>query len=101
MLGGFFMENKTIIFEEDDVSLEVNLNEDTVWLTQMQMAKLFGKDRRTIGEHIKNIFTEEELKEISVCRKFRHTGKDNKMYAIKFYNLDVIISVGYRVKSTI
>jgi len=79
--------------------LEVRLREDTVWLTQKQMAELLDKDVRTINEHIKNIFSEGELNENSVIRKFRITAKDGKNYETNFYNLDVIISVGYRVKS--
>jgi hypothetical protein len=79
--------------------LEVKLEDETVWLTQEQMAELFDKDRKTITEHIRNIFKEKELVEKSVCRKFQHTAKDAKIYQVKFYNLDVIISVGYRVKS--
>ena len=79
--------------------LEVRLKEKTVWLTQKQMALLFDKNIRTINEHIKNIFGEGELQEKSVIRKFRITAADGKTYKTNFYNLDVIISVGYRVKS--
>jgi len=78
---------------------EVELKEETVWLNQKQMASLFSKDVRTINEHIKNIFKEGELSEKSVIRKFRITAVDGKKYTTNFYNLDVIISVGYRVKS--
>lgn len=79
--------------------LEVRLEEDTVWLTQKQMSELFQKDIRTVNEHIKNIFGEGELKPRSVIRKFRITASDGKRYDTIHYNLDVIISVGYRVKS--
>lgn len=79
--------------------LEVRLEKETVWLTQKQMAELFNKGISTINEHIKNIFKEGELAENSVIRNFRITASDGKMYDTKFYNLDVIISVGYRVKS--
>lgn len=79
--------------------LQVNLEDETVWLTQEQMATLFDKGRSTIAEHIQNIFKEGELEETSVCRDFRRTASDEKMYEVKHYNLDVIISVGYRVKS--
>lgn len=79
--------------------IEVKLEKETVWLSQSQMAELFQKDRKTIGEHIRNVFKEGELVEKSVCRKFQHTASDGKNYNIQFYNLDVIISVGYRVKS--
>lgn len=81
------------------VSLEVKLNNDTVWLSQKQMAELFDKDVNTIGEHIVNIFKEKELNKASVTRKFRVTAIDGKSYITGCYNLDVIISVGYRVKS--
>ena len=79
--------------------LDVRLEQETVWLTQKHMAKLFNKNVRTVNEHIKNIFKEGELKESSVIRKFRITASDGKTYETNFYNLDVIISVGYRVKS--
>jgi Virulence protein len=79
--------------------LEVRLEKDTVWLTQKQMSELFQKDIRTINEHIKNIFVDGELVSESVIRKFRITASDGKSYDTAHYNLDVIISVGYRVKS--
>ncbi|WP_439516083.1 virulence RhuM family protein [Sediminibacterium sp.] len=84
---------------EGNIKIDVRLEEETVWLTQAQMAELFGKGRTTITEHIQNVFIEGELNENSVCRKFRHTAADGKNYDTKYYNLDVIISVGYRVKS--
>ncbi|MCH9741294.1 MAG: virulence RhuM family protein [Epsilonproteobacteria bacterium] len=80
-------------------SIEVKIADENVWLTQKLIAELFGKGRSTITEHLKNIFYEHELEEKSVCREFRHTGDDGKNYNIKFYNLDAIISVGYRVNS--
>jgi hypothetical protein len=90
---------------EGDIKIDVRLEEETVWLTQAQMGQLFGKDKRTISEHIGNIFKEGELKEVLVVRKFRTTtqhgaieGKTQEL-EVKGYNLDVIISVGYRVKS--
>lgn len=82
-----------------NIDLKVNFDGETVWLSQKQMAELFKKDVRTINEHIKNIFGEGELSEKSVIRKFRITADDGKAYLTNFYNLDVIISVGYRVKS--
>jgi len=90
-----------VIFTTKDgqANLEVRLEEETVWLTQAQMAELFQKTTPTINEHIKNVFKEGELEENSVIRKFRITARDGKMYETNFYNLDVIISVGYRVKS--
>ncbi len=80
-------------------SIEVRIENETVWLTQKLIAELFGKGRSTITEHLRNIFDEAELVENSVCREFRHTGSDGKRYQTKFYNLDAIISVGYRVNS--
>lgn len=93
------MVNEIILFEEQDVKLEVNIKDETVWLTQAQMAKLFDKDRKTITRHIQNIYKDGELEENSVCSFFEHTGNDGKKYSVQFYNLDMIISVGYRVKS--
>lgn len=94
-------KSSIIIYKTDDgrTKIDVSIDEETVWLTQEQMAGLFEKGRSTITEHISNIFKESELEEISVCREFRRTGTDNKEYNVKYYNLDVIISVGYRVKS--
>ena len=90
-----------VIYQAEDgqASLEVNLVEDTVWLNQAEMCQLFEKDKRTISEHVRNIFKEDELQESSVVRKFRTTARDGKTYNVNYYNLDVIISVGYRVKS--
>ena len=96
-----------IIFktENEQVSVDVRFEDETVWLTQEQMAVLFGKARNTITEHIKNIFKEGELVEEVVCRNFRHTTQHGAIKGktqtskTKYYNLDVVISVGYRVKS--
>jgi hypothetical protein len=85
--------------EDGETQIEVRLLDETVWLTQSQMSELFDKDKRTISEHIQNIFKEEELLEAAVVRKFRTTAADGKNYETLHYNLDVIISVGYRVKS--
>ncbi len=94
-------ESNIIIYQAEGgiTKIETRLDGETVWLTQKQMAELFGKSRVTITEHIGNVFKEGELEESSVCRKFRHTANDNKDYETQYYNLDVIISVGYRVKS--
>ena len=81
------------------MDVNVSPNEDTVWLTIEQIAFLFNRDRSVVSKHIKNIFQENELLENSVCAFFAHTAVDGKTYNVKFYNLDVIISVGYRVKS--
>ena len=96
------MENKELIMfktKDGKLSIDVNLNEETVWLSQKQIAELFEKNVKTINEHIKNVFKEGELEENSVIRNFRITASDGKSYDTMFYNLDVIISVGYRVKS--
>lgn len=84
---------------EGKTEIQVSFEEDTVWLTQSQISDLFSKSRVTITEHIGNVFKENELVKNSVCRKFRHTASDGKSYESQYYNLDVIISVGYRVKS--
>ena len=93
------MKNEIIIFENQNVKLEVNMKDETVWLSQQQMAELFGKDRKTITRHIQNIYKDGELEENQVCSFFEHTAKDGKTYNTQFYNLDMIISVGYRVNS--
>jgi hypothetical protein len=99
--------NKIIIYNtaNGETKIEVNVKDETVWLSQDQMAELFDKGRSTITEHIQNVFREGELDEKAVCRDFRHTtqhgaikGKTQEQ-TVKYYNLDVIISVGYRVKS--
>lgn len=97
------MDNNSelILYQTEDGQTKINvrLNDETVWLTQKQMAELFDKSRVTITEHIGNVFNEGELVENSVCRKIRHTAEDGKNYEATYYNLDVVISVGYRVKS--
>lgn len=105
------MENQLIPIEEkgeivlyqpdDSVRLEVRLQDETVWLTQQQMAELFRTTRNNITLHIGNIFKEGELKEESVRKESLLTAADGKNYRTKIYNLDVIISVGYRVKSNV
>jgi len=93
--------SEIILYQSIDGStkIDVILENETVWLTQDQMATLFDKSRTTITEHIQNVFLEKELDKNSVCRNFRRTGTDKKTYEVQYYNLDVIISVGYRVKS--
>ena len=91
------MKNEIIIFENQNVKLEVNMKDETVWLTQEQMGLLFGKSKSTINEHIKNIYKEEELLEYDTMRKFGNSEFSDK--PTNYYNLDMIISVGYRVKS--
>ncbi len=99
--------SEIIIYSDSDgeVRLDVRLEDETVWLTQAHLAELFGKGRSTITEHIGNIFSEGELEEKVVCRYFRHTTKHGAIVGktqskeVKYYNLEVIISVGYRVRS--
>jgi len=96
------LENtKILIYQTEDgrTKIETRLEEETVWLTQAQICELFQKSKATISEHIKHIFEEQELEENSVVRNFRTTASDGKSYDTNFYNLDVIISIGYRVKS--
>ena len=90
-----------VMYQPDEtIRLEVKLEDDTVWLTQQQMASLFDKDRTVIGRHIRNIYKEEELEQSTTCAKFAHMGVEgDQSYEFTAYNLDVIISVGYRVKS--
>lgn len=95
-------ETQNVVLYTDDkgqVSLEVSLENETVWLSQKQMAELFDKNVKTINEHIGNVFKEGELEQNAVIRNFRITASDGKTYDVAHYNLDVIISVGYRVKS--
>lgn len=82
-----------------ETKIDVRFDGNTVWLTQDALSELFEKGRSTVAEHIQNIFTDGELKQDSVCREFRRTGKDGKEYSVKYYNLDLIIAIGYRVKS--
>lgn len=90
------MKNEIILFENQDVKLEVNMKDETVWLTQEQMARLFDRNIGVISRHIKNIFTENELDMESNLQKMQIPNSDKP---VSFYSLDVIISVGYRVKS--
>ena len=85
--------------EDGQAHLEVTLEQETVWLSQAQMCELFGRERSVITKHIRNVFKEGELERDSVCAKFAHTAEDGKSYQVDHFNLDVIISVGYRVKS--
>ena len=94
-------KGEIVMYQPDEtIRLEVRMGEETVWLTQQQMADLFDKDRTVIGRHIRNIYKEEELEENITCAKFAHMGSEgDQSYEYTAYNLDVIISVGYRVKS--
>ncbi len=94
-------QDEILIYQSQDGTIKVDVlfEGETVWLTQAQLCTLFGKSKATISEHIKHIFEEGELNPDAVVRKFRTTAEDGKEYSTNFYNLDVIISVGYRVKS--
>ena len=97
------LQNEIIIYEGDSgvPRIEVRIHGETVWLNQAQLVELFGSSKSNISEHIKNIFTEGELRPDSVVRNFRTTATDGKTYDVEHYNLDMIISLGYRVKSQI
>ena len=96
------MKNEIVLFENQNVKLEVNMKDETVWLSQQQMAELFDSSRTNIIEHINNIYSDGELDKISTCQDFRQVRKEGKREVARnmpFYNLDMIISVGYRVNS--
>ena len=99
------MKNEIILFENQNVKLEVNMKDETVWLSLDQMAKLFGRDRTVITRHINNVFKDNELDKNEVCAKFAHTTQHGALLDktqtryLDYYNLDMIISIGYRVKS--
>ena len=97
------MENKVIIYTANDgkTKIDVKLEEETLWLTQAQMCELYQTSKSNVSEHIKHIFEEGELNEESVVRKFRTTAADGKEYLVSHYNLDMIIALGYRVRSII
>src|SRR3989338_5306278 len=102
---GFYRGNtmpEIVIYKAKDghIELDVNLADETLWLSQQQMADLFGTQRQAITKHLKNIINSGELIELSVRSILEHTAPDGKRYKTKFYNLDAIISVGYRVNST-
>ena len=95
------MKDEIIIYQADEgtIRLEVKIEDDSVWLNRQQISTLFERDIKTIGKHVANVLNE-ELKGIPVVAKFATTATDGKTYQVEFYNLDVIISVGYRVKSS-
>jgi hypothetical protein len=95
-------EGELILYQtqEGTVRIEVLYESETFWLNQKKIAELFGVDVRTISEHLRNIFVSGELEEQAVLRKIRTTAADGKKYLVNFYNLDAVISVGYRVNST-
>lgn len=86
-------------FPEKEGKVQVIIRDETLWCTQKAMAQLFGVDRTVVSKHLKNIFESAELQQDSVCAKFAHTAEDGKIYNTQFYNLDAVISVGYRVNS--
>ena len=92
-----------VIYQSEDgaTKINVNLQDETVWLSQQQLVELYHASKSNISEHIKHIFDEGELQESLVVRKFRTTAKDGKNYLITYYNLDMIISLGYRIKSSV
>ena len=96
-------ENKIIIYTSPDghTKIDVKLEDETLWLTQAQMCELYQTSKSNVSEHIKHIFIEGELKEDSVVRKFRTTASDGKSYLTTFYNLDMIIALGYSIRSII
>jgi len=92
-----------IIYQSDDglTQIDVKLEDETIWLTQEQIVNLYQTSKSNVSEHIKNIFDEGELDKDSVVRKFRTTASDGKNYNVLHYNLDMIISLGYRIKSSV
>ena len=96
-------ENKVIIYTANDgkTKIDVKMEEETLWLTQAQMCELYQTSKSNVSEHIKHIFEDGELSEESVLRKFRTTAADGKEYLVSHYNLDMIIALGYRVRSII
>ncbi len=96
-------KGEIIIYQTDDgtTNIEVKLEDETVWLTQQQLVELYQSSKSNVSEHIKHIFEEGELDECAVVRKFRTTAADGKNYNVTYYNLDMIISLGYRIKSSI
>lgn len=95
------LKNQIVLFETEDkeITLPVSVSNETVWLSIDDMAELFKRDKSTISRHLKNIFNEGELIRNSVVAYFATTATDGKMYNVEYFNLDVIISIGYRVKS--
>ncbi|MEA4950065.1 MAG: RhuM family protein, partial [Petrimonas sp.] len=96
-------QGNIVIYQTEDgnTRIEVKMEHETVWLSQAQIATLFAVDRTVVTKHLGNIFKEGELDKDSVCANFAHTAEDGKTYQTQFYNLDAIISVGYRIKSIV
>lgn len=96
-------QNKAIIYQAKNGAIELrgDLTSETIWATQAQIAEVFGVERSVITKHIRNILKDKELQAISVCANFAHTASDGKTYQVQYYNLDVVLSVGYRTNSKI
>jgi len=88
-----------VVYNDGELELSVSINNETVWLNRNQISELLGRDVKTIGKHINNVFSDEELDKPAVVANFATTATDGKTYSVEYYNLDVVISVGYRVKS--
>ncbi|MDD3505782.1 MAG: RhuM family protein, partial [Sulfurimonas sp.] len=88
-----------VIYDDGELELTVSINNETVWLNRNQISELFGRDVKTIGKHIGNVFSDGKLEKSPTVANFATTASDGKIYNVEYYNLDVIISVGYRVKS--
>lgn len=95
--------NQIIIYQSEDgeTRIDVKFTGETVWLSQQQLCELYNTSKANVSEHIKHIFEDGELEEVSVVRKFRTTAADGKSYNVTYYNLDMIISLGYRIRSVI
>lgn len=95
------MDSSIILYRSEDgkTKLDVKLEDETLWLSQKQLCELFGKSKSTISEHIKAVFEDEELDKISVVRNYRTTASDGKSYDVEHYNLDMIIALGFKVRS--
>ena len=88
-----------VVYNDGELELNVPINNETVWLNRNQISELLGRDVKTIGKHINNVFSDDELDKPSVIANFATTAADGKTYSVEYYNLDVVISIGYRVKS--
>ena len=103
LIHAFFCDDKAVIYKDKYGcdNIEVTIKDDSVWLNQEQLVKLYNSSKSNISEHIKHIFEEHELDEDSVVRKFRTTANDGKKYNVNYYNLDMIVAIGFRVRSNI
>ena len=94
-------QTELVIFTHgrEKVRLKGDFDRETLWASQAEIAAVFGVDRSVVAKHIRNIFKDKELDEVSVCAKFAHTAEDGKTYQVQYYNLDIILAVGYRTNS--